>query len=98
MDKGRSKKGKGVLEIGGVQQVDVTLRYKGPLRLIDCNACGRLTGGSVLRVAAEEWVPHIAVMDLGDGNFTIRGPMAKLLDALAHALNFRWVLPCRSVR
>lgn len=51
--------------------------------------CCRLVGGSVLRVAAEEWVPHIAIVDLGDGKFTIRGPMANLLRALAHALNFR---------
>lgn len=43
----------------------------------------------MLRVAAEEWVPHIAVVDLGDGNFNIRGPMANLLHALAAALNFR---------
>lgn len=48
-----------------------------------------MEGGMVLRVAAEEWVPHIAVVDLGGGNFNIRGPMANLLDALATALNFR---------
>ncbi|MPC31072.1 hypothetical protein E2C01_024350 [Portunus trituberculatus] len=55
--------------------------------------CCRLAGGAVLRVAAEEWVPHIAIVDLGGGNFTIRGPMANLLHALAQALNFSSILP-----
>ncbi|XP_045118675.1 probable glutamate receptor isoform X2 [Portunus trituberculatus] len=60
-----------------------------PLPLTDT---ARLAGGAVLRVAAEEWVPHIAIVDLGGGNFTIRGPMANLLHALAQALNFSYTL------
>ncbi|XP_063840377.1 glutamate receptor ionotropic, kainate glr-3-like [Scylla paramamosain] len=60
-----------------------------PLQLADTE---RLADGAVLRVAAEEWVPHIAVVDLGGGNFTIRGPMANLLHALAQALNFSYTL------
>ncbi|KAG7176580.1 Glutamate receptor-like 46 [Homarus americanus] len=46
----------------------------------------------ILRVAAEEWVPHIAVTEDNHGNITIRGPMANLLHALASALNFRYTL------
>ncbi|XP_071530496.1 probable glutamate receptor [Panulirus ornatus] len=45
-----------------------------------------------VRVAAEEWVPHIAVSQDASGNITIRGPMANLLQALAKALNFRYTL------
>lgn len=45
-----------------------------------------------VRVAAEEWVPHIAVSQDSQGNITIRGPMANLLTLLARALNFRCVV------
>ncbi|KAK4312415.1 hypothetical protein Pmani_016169 [Petrolisthes manimaculis] len=45
-----------------------------------------------VRVAAEEWVPHIGVSQDTHGNITIRGPMANLLTLLAKALNFRYTL------
>ncbi|KAK3878143.1 hypothetical protein Pcinc_017204 [Petrolisthes cinctipes] len=41
-----------------------------------------------LRVAVEEWVPHVRVTERRDGTLNIQGPMAKLLDALATYLNF----------
>ncbi|XP_045615622.1 glutamate receptor ionotropic, delta-1-like [Procambarus clarkii] len=46
----------------------------------------------ILRVAAEEWVPHIRVMEDPPGNVTISGPMANLLQTLADALHFRYTL------
>lgn len=46
----------------------------------------------VVRVAVEEWVPHVAVTRDDHGNITIRGPMANLLMALSQALNFRYIL------
>ncbi|XP_064111241.1 probable glutamate receptor [Macrobrachium nipponense] len=46
----------------------------------------------IIRVAAEEWVPHIAVTEDANGKITISGPMANLLNALAKSLNFQYVL------
>lgn len=43
----------------------------------------------VVRVAVEEWVPHVGVTQDTEGNIAISGPMANLLQALAQALNFR---------
>ncbi|KAK3853995.1 hypothetical protein Pcinc_039494 [Petrolisthes cinctipes] len=47
---------------------------------------------TTVRVAAEEWVPHIGVSQDIHGNITIRGPMANLLTLLAKAINFRYTL------
>ncbi|KAA0188335.1 Ionotropic receptor 138 [Hyalella azteca] len=43
-----------------------------------------------LTVAAEEWVPHIAVREDPVNGIVISGPMANLLDALARAMNFKY--------
>uniref|UniRef100_A0A6A7GA25 Glutamate receptor n=2 Tax=Hirondellea gigas TaxID=1518452 RepID=A0A6A7GA25_9CRUS len=46
-----------------------------------------------LIVAAEEWVPHIAVReDPETGEVFISGPMANLLDTLAASINFKYKL------
>ncbi|XP_063872913.1 glutamate receptor U1-like [Scylla paramamosain] len=45
-----------------------------------------------LRVAVEEWEPHVKVMTASDGTITISGPMANLLKALAETLNFSYTL------
>lgn len=42
-----------------------------------------------MRVAVEEWEPHVRVVTAPDGSITISGPMADLLNTLAQALNFR---------
>ncbi|CAL4123131.1 unnamed protein product, partial [Meganyctiphanes norvegica] len=44
-----------------------------------------------LRVAVEEWSPHILVTEV-DGNITIKGPMANLLFSLTKAINFKYTL------
>ncbi|ROT82197.1 olfactory ionotropic receptor IR7 [Penaeus vannamei] len=51
-----------------------------------------LLEGRTLRVAAEEWVPHIAVREDRGGNISISGPMANLLHALSSALGFSYTL------
>ncbi|XP_069995836.1 glutamate receptor ionotropic, kainate glr-3-like [Penaeus vannamei] len=53
---------------------------------------GNLLEGRTLRVAAEEWVPHIAVREDRGGNISISGPMANLLHALSSALGFSYTL------
>ncbi|XP_071533139.1 probable glutamate receptor isoform X2 [Panulirus ornatus] len=45
-----------------------------------------------LRVAVEEWVPHVKVREGKGGHLSIQGPMANLLQALAVALNFEYTL------
>ncbi|XP_045110455.1 glutamate receptor U1-like isoform X3 [Portunus trituberculatus] len=45
-----------------------------------------------LRVAVEEWEPHVKVREASDGTITISGPMANLLNALADTLNFSYTL------
>ncbi|XP_053634134.1 glutamate receptor-like isoform X2 [Cherax quadricarinatus] len=52
----------------------------------------RLEEAVTLRVAVEEWVPHIGVREESPGNVIISGPMANLLQSLAHTLNFRYTL------
>lgn len=42
-----------------------------------------------LRVAVEEWIPHVKVDSTEDGQIVIQGPMANLLNSLAKALNFK---------
>ncbi|XP_076373363.1 glutamate receptor ionotropic, delta-2-like isoform X2 [Tachypleus tridentatus] len=48
--------------------------------------------GLHLRVAVEEWEPWVWVKETEDGNVTIRGPMADVLNILAKAANFTYSL------
>ncbi|XP_047468311.1 glutamate receptor U1-like [Penaeus chinensis] len=47
---------------------------------------------TTLRVAVEQWIPHVEVTAYLDGSFRIRGPLANLLDLLASTLNFNYTL------
>ncbi|KAL7640260.1 UNVERIFIED_CONTAM: hypothetical protein RMT77_009674 [Armadillidium vulgare] len=46
----------------------------------------------VLRVAVEEWIPHVKLNVTPDGKVQIFGPLANLLEALATSLQFQYKL------
>ncbi|XP_064100968.1 glutamate receptor U1-like [Macrobrachium nipponense] len=52
----------------------------------------RYTEPVTLRVAADEWQPHIKVTEDKNGNIQLFGPMAELLESLSYALNFSYTL------
>ncbi|XP_076315826.1 glutamate receptor ionotropic, kainate glr-3-like [Tachypleus tridentatus] len=45
-----------------------------------------------LRIAVEEWEPWIQVDETADGNMTINGPMAQVLQYLSRSINFTYEL------
>ncbi|XP_063584651.1 probable glutamate receptor [Penaeus indicus] len=50
----------------------------------------RFPEGASLTVAAEQYFPHVEVVESPGSSFSFRGPMAKLLDILAKSMNFTY--------
>lgn len=48
----------------------------------------RFPEGASLTVAAEEYIPHVEVVENPGPPFSFKGPMANLLDILAKSMNF----------
>lgn len=48
----------------------------------------RFPEGASLTVAAEEYIPHVEVVESPGPPFSFKGPMANLLDILAKSMNF----------
>nr|XP_027221743.1 glutamate receptor 3.4-like [Penaeus vannamei] len=50
----------------------------------------RFPEGASLTVAAEEYIPHVEVVESPGPPFSFKGPMANLLDILAKSMNFTY--------
>lgn len=49
---------------------------------------GRFPEGASLVVAAEEYIPHVEVVESQGESVSFKGPMASLLSILATSMNF----------